>query len=187
MHPGLKMPADAERFISDVQERVPEQIWKQIGDPNRKSQDAWDARIRRVTDQAELQTEMDSLAQRFAEEEKSSILENYAFVPAHPKPVSYITSMFLHTGWLHLIGKHVASLASWLYPRGSLGSCDLPHFLSSCGSRCVSIPRFVPSRKPRSCPRCVWGNRGTDGWIPDPLPKTENRDDVVHADFPSSV
>jgi membrane associated rhomboid family serine protease len=104
MHPELKTSAEVERFISDVQEKVPEEVWKQIGDPNRKSQDAWDARIRRVNDPAELQAEMDSLSQRFAEEEKDSILENYAFVPAHPKPISYLTSMFLHTGWLHLIG-----------------------------------------------------------------------------------
>ena len=36
--------------------------------------------------------------------QNNSIIENYAFVPAHPKPISYLTSMFLHTGWLHLIG-----------------------------------------------------------------------------------
>src|SRR6266513_302960 len=47
---------------------------------------------------------MDFLSERFAEQKKNSILENYAFVPAHPRPISYLTSMFLHTGWLHLIG-----------------------------------------------------------------------------------
>ena len=67
-------------------------------------EDAWDARIRRVTDPEELQAEMDSLAERFAEEEKTSILDNYGFVPAHARPITYLTSMFLHTGWLHLIG-----------------------------------------------------------------------------------
>ena len=66
--------------------------------------DAWDAQIRLVDDPELLQSEMDSLAERFAEEEKSSVLANYAFVPAHPRPISYLTSMFLHTGWLHLIG-----------------------------------------------------------------------------------
>jgi membrane associated rhomboid family serine protease len=60
--------------------------------------------MRRVTDPEELQAEMDSLAQRFAEQEKSSILGNYGFVPAHPRPITYLTSMFLHSGWLHLIG-----------------------------------------------------------------------------------
>jgi membrane associated rhomboid family serine protease len=47
---------------------------------------------------------MDKLSERYAEVQKNSILENYAFVPAHPKPISYLTSMFLHIGWLHLIG-----------------------------------------------------------------------------------
>jgi membrane associated rhomboid family serine protease len=104
MHPELKMSDEVQRFVSDVQEKVPEQVWKQIGDPNRRIQDAWDARIRRVSDATELQAEMDSLGQRFAEQETSSLLENYAFVPAHPRPLSYLTSMFLHNGWLHLIG-----------------------------------------------------------------------------------
>src|SRR5467141_5255163 len=47
---------------------------------------------------------MDSLAQRFAEQQKSSILDNCGFVPAHPRLITYLTSMFLHSGWLHLIG-----------------------------------------------------------------------------------
>jgi len=41
---------------------------------------------------------------KFTELQNKSILENYAFVPAHPRPISYLTSMFLHIGWLHLIG-----------------------------------------------------------------------------------
>src|SRR5260370_10120499 len=47
---------------------------------------------------------MDSLAERYAQQQKSSILANYAFVPAHTTFIAYLTSMFLHTGWLHLIG-----------------------------------------------------------------------------------
>src|SRR6266478_9310595 len=104
MHPELRTSEDVQQFINDVQRKMPDEAWKQIADSNRKAEDAWDARIRRVTDPVELQVEMDTLAQRFAEEQKSSVLENYAFVPAHPRPISYLTSMFLHTGWLHLIG-----------------------------------------------------------------------------------
>jgi membrane associated rhomboid family serine protease len=103
-HPELKMSDEAQQFISDVQRKVPEAFWKQIAYSNRKPEDAWDARIRTVTDPEELQKEMDSLSERFAEEEKRSILDNYGFVPAHPRPITYLTSMFLHTGWLHLIG-----------------------------------------------------------------------------------
>src|ERR1700730_5964063 len=104
MHPELKMSEDVQQFISDVQRKIPEKYWKQIADPNRKAEDAWDTGIRRVTDPQELQAEMDSLVERFAELEKSSILDNYGFVPAHAGPITYLTSMFLHTGWLHLIG-----------------------------------------------------------------------------------
>jgi membrane associated rhomboid family serine protease len=103
-HPDLKMPEDVEKFVNEVQTKTSEAVWKQLASTNRKPEDAWDAQIRKVEDPEQLQAEMDSLAQRFAEEQKSSILENYAFVPAHPKPISYLTSMFLHTGWLHLIG-----------------------------------------------------------------------------------
>src|SRR5260370_17098682 len=67
-------------------------------------EDAWDAQIREVDDAEQLQAEMDTLATRFTEVQKNSILENYAFVPAQVKPISYLTSMFLHAGWLHLIG-----------------------------------------------------------------------------------
>ena len=104
MHPELKMSDDVQRFVSDVQKKIPEAFWKQIADPNRKMEDAWDVRIRRVTDPEELQAEMDSLTERFAEEEKTSILQNYGFVPAHARPITYLTSIFIHTGWLHLIG-----------------------------------------------------------------------------------
>jgi membrane associated rhomboid family serine protease len=104
MHPELKTSEDVQQFIADVQKKIPEKYWKQIADPNRKPEDDWDIRTRRVTDPEELQAEMDSLSERFAELEKSSILDNYGFVPAHARPITYLTSMFLHTGWLHLIG-----------------------------------------------------------------------------------
>src|SRR5258707_14798245 len=47
---------------------------------------------------------MDSLQQRFADLEHDSILAHYAFVPAHPQPIAYLTANFLHGGWLHIIG-----------------------------------------------------------------------------------
>jgi membrane associated rhomboid family serine protease len=95
------------RAIRTCQLSFPERIetsLKQLSSPNRKAQDAWDAQIRLVEDPVFLQNQMDSLSQRFADEEKASIMENYAFVPAHPRPISYLTSMFLHIGWIHLIG-----------------------------------------------------------------------------------
>jgi membrane associated rhomboid family serine protease len=38
--------------------------------------------------------------------EKSGFLEQYAYVPAHPSAISYVTANFPHAGWLHLIGNN---------------------------------------------------------------------------------
>src|SRR6266436_6149680 len=103
-HPELKMSEEVENFVDEVKSKVPEAEWRQLSSNKREPEDSWDAQIREVDDPEELQGEMDTLARRFAAEQKSSILENYAFVPAHPKPISYLTSEFLHTGWLHLLG-----------------------------------------------------------------------------------
>src|SRR5467141_3613691 len=103
-HPDLRMPEAVEMFVHEVQSKTTELMWKELASTERKPEDAWEAQIREVEDPEQLQAEMDTLAQRFAEEQKSSVLENYAFVPAHPKPISYLTSVFLHTGWIHLIG-----------------------------------------------------------------------------------
>ncbi len=103
-HPELKMPEDVEKFVDEVRSKTPEAVWKQLSSTKRKPEDAWDAQIREVDDREQLQAEMDALAQHFTEVQRNSILENYAFVPAHPRPASYLTSMFLHTGWIHVIG-----------------------------------------------------------------------------------
>lgn len=103
-HPELKMPEDVEKFIDTVKSKASETAWNQLSANNRPLVDAWDAHIRLVDDPDQLQAEMDTLGLRFAEVQKRSILDNYGFVPAHPKAISYLTCMFLHGGWLHLIG-----------------------------------------------------------------------------------
>jgi len=71
MHPELKTAEDVQQFIADVQRKIPEESWKQIADSNRKPEDNWDTRIRRVTDPEELQAEMDSLAQRLPSKKRA--------------------------------------------------------------------------------------------------------------------
>ena len=69
----------------------------------RNIEDSWDARMRLMEDPGELQLEMDTLCQQYGDEVKGSLLRTYAYVPAAPHVISYLTSMFLHGGWLHLI------------------------------------------------------------------------------------
>jgi membrane associated rhomboid family serine protease len=103
MHPELSMSPDAQEFVTRFKNGNPA-VWSRVSSPNRDVADVWDAKIRLVDDPVVLQREMDSLAQQYTELEHDSILERYAFVPAHPQPISYITANFLHGGWLHIIG-----------------------------------------------------------------------------------
>lgn len=103
MHPELTMPPAVQEFVSNFQQQHPD-TWKEAQSANRDVADAWDARIRLMEDQTALQQEMDSLAEQFSSAQQTSVLEQYAFTPAHPKPSAYLTANFLHGGWLHLIG-----------------------------------------------------------------------------------
>jgi membrane associated rhomboid family serine protease len=100
--PELSMPEDARTFTEKIKESKPG-IWKQLADRNRQVEDAWEAHFRMMEDEMDLQAEMDSITARFSELSKQVMTENYAFVPAKPTPLSYLTANFLHGGWLHLI------------------------------------------------------------------------------------
>src|SRR5258708_4993327 len=103
MHPELTLSPDAQQLIDNFQKRQPS-LWKQAKDPNRAVADGWDARMRLAEDPKVWQDEMDSLSSEYFQLKDSSIPEQYGFIPAHPKPTSYLTANFLHGGWLHLIG-----------------------------------------------------------------------------------
>jgi membrane associated rhomboid family serine protease len=103
MHPELTMTPEAQDYVANFQQTNPG-LWHEAQSQNREVADGWDAKVRLMEDPASLQREMDSLTEQLATLEKSSILEQYAFVPGHPAAISYITANFLHGGWLHLIG-----------------------------------------------------------------------------------
>jgi membrane associated rhomboid family serine protease len=103
MHPELRLPEKAQQLVSSVQTKSPA-LWKELKNPSRDLEDAWDVRLRLQEDPEALQQEMDSLSSRYAELDAGSILGKYAFVPGRPAVMNYITANFLHAGWLHLIG-----------------------------------------------------------------------------------
>jgi membrane associated rhomboid family serine protease len=103
MHPELTVPQEEQELIAGVREKNPK-LWNYIHNPDREIEDAWDAKIRLMDDPAALQAEMDSLASQYSQAQASSLAERYAFVPAHPKAIAYLTANFLHGGWLHIIG-----------------------------------------------------------------------------------
>ncbi len=155
IHPELKKTENVQEFVNEIQNKVPEQFWKQLSSPNRKIEDSWDARIRLMEDPELLQAEMDGLAARFTDEEKSSILGNYAFVPAHPRPITYLTSMFLHTGWLHLIGNMWFLWLAGFILEDKWGRVIYPVFYLLAGAAASQFHAWfypgsiVPARAPR--------------------------------------
>jgi membrane associated rhomboid family serine protease len=103
LHPELKMQPESQQFVDGFKQNYPKQ-WKQLQNPNRDVIDDYDAKIKMSEDTPQLQSEMDSLNPQFVNLSKSSIVEQYAFIPAYKRPISYLTANFLHGGWMHLIG-----------------------------------------------------------------------------------
>ncbi len=105
MHPDAKVTGKAEQFLAEVQEKNPD-LWKEAQNQNRDIHDAWDARMRMMADEHPevVQEEMDALCQQYDEMEPVSLLNKYAYIPAHPTALTLVTANFLHGGWLHLIG-----------------------------------------------------------------------------------
>jgi membrane associated rhomboid family serine protease len=102
-HSDLKTSGSGQKLIERISGKYADD-WRQLGDLNREPIDAWDAQMRLMEDPDALQSQMDTICEQYDEFEKNSIADHYAFVPANPAPISYLTANFLHGGWLHLIG-----------------------------------------------------------------------------------
>jgi membrane associated rhomboid family serine protease len=102
-HPELTLNSDAQELVDLVKEKNPS-VWKKITSAQRQPADTWEAKMLLTNDGTKLQDEMDKLERDYDEAQRDSIATHYGYVPAHPQPFSYISSMFLHFGWMHLIG-----------------------------------------------------------------------------------
>jgi len=99
----LTLKPESQRLVAGFKQSHAAQ-WKHVQDPYRDIIDAYDARIKMMEDTSKLQDEADSLDQQLVQLSATSITEHYAFVPAHPSPISYLTANFLHGGIMHLVG-----------------------------------------------------------------------------------
>ena len=102
-HPELKMHPEEQQIVDSFRRSNPK-LWKQIQNPYRDVISPYDAKIKMIEDPNQLQAEMDSLNEKWIQVSSASTTEQYAFVPAHPTALSYVTANFLHGGWMHLIG-----------------------------------------------------------------------------------
>jgi hypothetical protein len=156
MHPELNMPAEARQLVDDFKAENPTE-WAQLQSPTRNLIDGWDARIRLMEDPAALQAEMDALGAQYSELSASSLQEKYAFVPAHPRAITYSDGEFPAWRMAAPDREHVVSVAGGFCPRRRVGPSAIHGFLSDCGRGSVAILRL--GRIPRaSFP--AWAPRG---------------------------
>jgi membrane associated rhomboid family serine protease len=102
-HPELKLADNEQKLVDDFRASYPAE-WARSQSSTLDIVDPWDAQMRMIDNPARLQSMMDDLADQYGKLSAAAIGEQYAFVPAHPNPISYLTANFLHGGWLHLIG-----------------------------------------------------------------------------------
>src|SRR5260370_12705658 len=141
--PELKMSPQEQQVVADFRDHSPGE-WRQLQNPNRDVIDAFDARIRLIADDpAALQKEMDSLATDYSNLVASSSVEQYAFVPAHPSLVSYITANFLHGGWLHLIFNMWFLWLAGVWLEVGWGPVLYPDFYLGAGIAALDVPAWA--------------------------------------------
>src|SRR5260370_39130430 len=127
MHPELVETTDEQELVNHFREKYPD-VWKRVASASREVADRWDVRIRMMEDPKDLQPEMDSLCQQYFDLQQDSVLQRYAFVPAHPRPISYLTANFLHGRWLHIIGNMWFLWLSGVILEDTLGRVVYPIF-----------------------------------------------------------
>lgn len=103
MHPDLNMTPVASAYVEGVKKTVGAQ-WDKAVAANRSVLSNSETSADQAGDPEALQQQMDSLCEAFETHQNTDILDKYAFVPARPRLLSYITANFLHGGWLHLLG-----------------------------------------------------------------------------------
>jgi len=101
-HPELTVPPEAQQLVTDFQRYYPSN-WAELQAANDNATEGGDNQIESADDHEQLQAEMDFLGTEYSKLAAASIEEQYAFIPAHPKLIAYLSSNFLHGGWLHLI------------------------------------------------------------------------------------
>jgi membrane associated rhomboid family serine protease len=102
-HPELNLSSDAQEVVDTVKSQFPRE-WEHLGKMPHPAMKTPDGQPQEPQDTQALQSEMDSLTAKLQQARANSIADKYAFVPAHPTAISYLTANFLHGGWLHLIG-----------------------------------------------------------------------------------
>src|SRR5207244_10659804 len=78
-HPDVQTTPEVQQLIAGVQRSNPK-LFARMASANRRPEDLWDLQMR-DWDSAEVNAQMEALAQQLADLQRDSILERYAFIP----------------------------------------------------------------------------------------------------------
>jgi membrane associated rhomboid family serine protease len=101
MYPDLALSPPQQELVDDFRRSQP-QTWNRLGSPNRNPADLWELQLFDAEPE-QLAQEMSQLGQQIDQLQRDSLVTRYAFIPAHPSLLSYLTANFLHGGWMHII------------------------------------------------------------------------------------
>jgi hypothetical protein len=99
----------------------------------------------RRTEQDELERRERALGAALADDP----LNRWGLVPAHPSPLAFVTSLFLHAGWIHLLGSLLILYLIGPFVEQVWGHPFLLLLYLASGSRRAS-PGSSAGRNPRS-------------------------------------
>jgi membrane associated rhomboid family serine protease len=97
------MQPESQRLVDGFKQSHFDQ-WRHVQSPYRDVMNAYDGKIKMMDDPSKLQDEMDLLNAQLVSLSKTSFAEQYAFIPAQPRAITYVTANFLPGGWWLLIG-----------------------------------------------------------------------------------
>lgn len=100
-HPELKLSSAEQKLVGNLRKQNDNAL-PQIPGLSVPAVGSTDAASPATDDSQNAQADMDSLARRYSQLSNASFAQRYAFVPAHPALISYLTAPFLDSSWLDL-------------------------------------------------------------------------------------
>jgi membrane associated rhomboid family serine protease len=143
-HPYLTFPEKMlPKGLSESQREKLTLLMEGMKSTTRKTPESEDQR-------REEQRELDRLVDRFQEALAYHPFRKWGLVPAHPRALAFLTSMFMHAGWLHLLGNMLFFYLSGPFIEDAFGRPLFAALYLSSGvvSSLVHIAGFPSSEAP---------------------------------------
>jgi len=131
-HPYLELPSPLDRRLSERDRQHLEAARKASARAGRIPAD-WEIQKQ--------QEQLDEMVRDFFTELRSAPAQRWGLVPAHPDALHFLTSMFMHGGWIHLIGNMVFLYLTGFFVEDAYGRILYPalYLLSGLAAGAVQI------------------------------------------------